>query len=53
MNTGDLNNDGYDDIVLGAAYIPLGMTYFMDRFQDLSVNGPGVVILRNLSLNNE
>jgi hypothetical protein len=53
MNIGDLNNDGYDDIVLGAAYIELGMWFFMDRFEDLSVNGPGALILRNLGINLE
>ena len=49
MDVGDIDGDGLLDIALGASYVPLGMSNYMEKFQEMAANGPGAMILQNNS----
>jgi len=47
MDVGDIDGDEDVDIVLGGAYIPVGMMAHIDRFEELARTGPAALILKN------
>lgn len=47
MDVGDLDGDGDVDVVLGGAYLSVGMFAHMDLFDQLSKSGPSVLLLEN------
>jgi hypothetical protein len=50
MDSGDLDQDGDKDIILGAAYSPVGMiANHEDRYLKLVKDGPALLYLENLS----
>jgi hypothetical protein len=47
MDVGDIDGDQDPDVVLGGAYIPVGMLAHMAVFQRLLRSGPQVLVLKN------
>ncbi|MGE4658901.1 MAG: VCBS repeat-containing protein [Gammaproteobacteria bacterium] len=47
MDIGDIDGDGDVDIVLGGAYLPLGMASHPEQLDELLENGPPLLILEN------
>ncbi len=51
MDAGDFDQDGDMDIVLGAAYVPLGLPAGTDAvLQDQMENGPALLVLENRTI---
>jgi hypothetical protein len=49
IGVGDLDGDADTDIVLGGAYIPVGMFAFMDVYRAMAESAPAILILENTS----
>ena len=47
MDVGDIDADGDVDVMLGGAYLPLGMVAHLDLFAELRKIGPSVLLLEN------
>lgn len=48
IDAGDLDGDDDIDIILGAAYVPIGMLAYLDMLAELAATGPSVLILQNV-----
>ena len=48
MDVGDVDGDEDIDVVLGGGYVPTGMFAYMDLYEDMTRDGPPVMILKNL-----
>ena len=47
MDVGDIDGDDDVDVVLGGAYLPLGMSFYEEELGELLENGPPLLILEN------